>query len=765
MATISDAVSEDDVSRDSAPLDSAPMDSAPMDSGLISLVRVAQLHRVPLDANELSHQLSLEGAASSADLLRAARMSGFKARSVNLSASEIDSRFLPAVASTPDGKFFVLARVAEAGEGGKKFLLQRADANSVVTMSGDEFEAFWSGELILLVSKNSVPGVSTRKFNLRWFFPSLVKYNKLFGEVIIASFFLQLFALVTPLFFQVVMDKVLVHQGFTTLDVLAFGFFVIVGFEAIVGGLRNYLFSHTTNRVDVELGARLFGHLSRLPLGYFEVRQVGQTVARVRELETIRSFLTGTALTLLIDLSFTFVFFAVLWFYSPTLTWIVLGSLPLYVVLSATITPVLRERLDQKFKHGAINQAFLTESVTGMQTVKAQAVEPQMQRRWEGQLANYVGASFKAQNLNNIANQIAGFISKITTLLIIWWGAHLVIAGAMTVGQLVAFNMIAGRITAPILKLVQLWQDFQQAGISLERLGDILNTPQEPGASASGSVPERIEGKIEFERVRFRYSPESALVLDELDLSIAPGEIVGVVGRSGSGKSTLTKLVQRLYSPEAGKILVDGSDLAMVRTSWLRQNIGVVQQESFLFNKTVRENIALSSPALPFELVVQCAKVAGAHDFILELPQGYDTMIGEQGSNLSGGQRQRIAIARALITNPRILIMDEATSALDYESERIVQENMGAITKGRTVIVIAHRLSTVRHCDKIVVVDRGHIVESGDHDTLLELDGYYAKLYGYQNHSPRIRTVSVDYAGATGRDPAVLPNGQQGDKG
>jgi len=406
----------------------------------------------------------------------------------------------------------------------------------------------------------------------------------------------------------------------------------------------------------------------------------------------------------------------------------------------------LRERLDQKFKYGAVNQAFLTESVTGMQTVKAQAVEPQMQRRWERQLANYVGASFKAQNLNNIANQIAGFFSKMTTLLIIWWGAHLVIAGALTVGQLVAFNMIAGRITAPILKLVQLWQDFQQAGISMRRLGDILNTPREPGSRASGSVPQSLEGRIDFERVRFRYSPENPLVLDELNLNISPGEIVGVVGRSGSGKSTLTKLIQRLYVPEAGKILVDGSDLAMVRTSWLRRNIGVVQQESFLFNKTVRENIALANPALPFDLVTQCAKVAGAHEFILELPSGYDTLIGEQGSNLSGGQRQRIAIARALITNPRILIMDEATSALDYESERIVQENMGAITNGRTVVIIAHRLSTVRHCDKIVVVDRGRIVESGSHEALLEQEGYYAKLYGYQNHSPRIREVEKSTA-------------------
>ena len=548
------------------------------------------------------------------------------------------------------------------------------------------------------------------------------------------------------------MDKVLVHKGFTTLDVLAFGFVVIAVFDMLLGGMRNYLFSHTTNRVDVALGAKLFNHLVSLPLAYFESRQVGQSVARVRELDTIRNFITGTALTLIIDLSFTFVFFAVLYYYSPTLTWIVLGTIPFYVALSVFITPILRNRLDQKFKHGAVNQAFLTEAVTGVETVKAQAVEPQMQRRWEDQLSSYVTSSFRAQNLNNVANQIAGFISKITTLLIIWWGAHLVINGELTVGQLVAFNMIAGRVTGPILKLVQLWQEFQQAGISLERLGDILNTPREPGFNPNRSALPNLKGQVTFETVRFRYRPDGPLVLDELSLNIKPGEIIGIVGRSGSGKSTLAKLVQRMYVPEAGRVLVDGTDLAMVDTAWLRRRIGVVQQESFLFNRTVRENIALANPGLPMEAVVQAATIAGAHEFILDLPEGYDTMIGEQGSNLSGGQRQRMAIARALITNPGILIFDEATSALDYESERVIQENMGAICKNRTVFIIAHRLSTVRHCDQIIVVDKGRVVESGSHDELIETNGYYAKLHSYQSHTPVIRQVEND-AKATGQTP------------
>jgi subfamily B ATP-binding cassette protein HlyB/CyaB len=718
-----------------------------IDSGLHCLALVAQFHQVAVDIAGLQHRFSDSNKdCSIQQLLRAAKTLNFKGRHVRDCEPGDLQRLLPAIAVADDGAFFVLAGIATAATGKQKCLIQRPGQQAPEYVSGKDLDRLWSGEAILLAPRKDGSTAAARKFNLHWFIPSLLKYRKLFLEVIVASFFLQLFALVTPLFFQVVMDKVLVHKGFTTLDVLAFGFVVVVAFDAVVGGLRNYLFSHTTNRVDVELGARLFHHLASLPLAYFESRQVGQTVARVRELDTIRNFITGTALTLLIDLSFTFVFFAVLWYYSPSLTWIVLGSLPFYIALSIFITPILKHRLDEKFHYGAVNQAFLTETITGMQTVKTQALEPQMQRRWEGQLADYITSSFRAQNLNNVANQFAGFVSKITTLCIIWWGAHLVIAGALTVGQLVAFNMIAGRVTAPILKLVQLWQDFQQAGISLKRLGDILNTPTERGSGPDRSNPRQLHGAVAFERLRFRYRPEGPLVLDELELQVRPGDIIGLVGRSGSGKSTLAKLIQRLYVPEGGRVLVDGTDLAMVDTAWLRRNIGVVQQESFLFNRSVRDNIALANPGLSFERVVQCAKVAGAHGFVLDLAEGYDTLIGEQGSNLSGGQRQRIAIARALITNPRILILDEATSALDYESERIVQENMGAIAKGRTVFIIAHRLSTVRHCDQIVVLDKGRIVESGDHDELLQLNGYYARLYGYQNHSPVIRALEMSSA-------------------
>jgi ATP-binding cassette, subfamily B, bacterial HlyB/CyaB len=734
-----------------------------MDSGLHSLVAIARFHQLPAEAEQLSHEFGIPGISfSDTEILLAAKALTLKAKKLTLSIPELKNAVLPAIAKDKHGGYFIIARLSsdklsetdedsvnidnsqavdEAKDKQQSILIHDLSQDAPQKISVLELKQRWSGELIALVRRQGFGESLQQKFDISWFIPSLVKYRKLFAEVLIASFFLQLFALVIPLFFQVVMDKVLVHRGFTTLDVLAVGFFVVVVFEAIVGGIRNYTFSHTTNRVDVELGSRLFQHLLNLPLSYFESRQVGQNVARVRELDTIRNFITGTALTLVIDLLFVFVFLAVMWYYSPTLTWIVMGSIPFYILLSVFITPILRRRLDEKFKHGAANTAFLTESITGIGTVKSMAVEPQMRRKLEDHLSSYVHASFRSQNLGNVAGQIAGLINKLVTLGIIWVGAHLVIDGQLSVGQLVAFNMLAGRVSGPILKLVQLWQDFQQAGISIERLGDILNTPKEPGFNPNRSRLPSLQGAVTLEHVRFRYRTDGPVILNELNLQTRPGEVVGIVGRSGSGKSTITKLIQRLYIPESGRVLVDGVDLSMIDTAWLRKQIGVVLQENFLFNRTIRENIALTDPSISMERVVAAAKMSGAHEFIVELPEGYDNIVGEQGSNLSGGQRQRLAIARALIGNPRILIFDEATSALDYESERLVQDNMARICKGRTVFIIAHRLTTVRQCNRIIVMDKGRIVEQGNHDSLIAQNGYYAKLHSYQSHTPNLHQV------------------------
>jgi subfamily B ATP-binding cassette protein HlyB/CyaB len=523
----------------------------------------------------------------------------------------------------------------------------------------------------------------------------------------------------------------------STLIVLVIGLVAIGVFETILQYLRTYTLTHTTNRIDVELGRRLFHHLFRLPLAYFETRAAGQTVARVRELETIRGFLTGQGLTSLLDLVFTLIFIGVLFIYSPKLTLVVLGAVPVYVIIATLIRPLLRDQINEKFDRGARSQQFLVESIVGAQTLKASGVEPMTQAQWEERLAAYVRTSFDAAMLGSLGQNLVQFVSKATTALVLFLGAQAVIAGQMSVGELIAFNMISGQVVQPILRLSQLWQDFQQVQVSVERLGDILNAPPEPVPSSFLSLPPP-KGAIEIRNATFRYRPNLQDVLRDVTLSIRPGEVIGVVGASGSGKSTLTKLVQRLYSPQFGQVMLDGIDIAQLDPGWLRRQIGVVLQENILFNRTIHENIALAEPAMARARVVHVARLAGADEFIAKLPQGYDTVLEERGANLSGGQRQRIAIARALAMNPRILILDEATSALDYESERIIQENMRSIVTGRTVIIIAHRLAAVRPCTRIIGMHEGRIVEQGSHAELLERPGgLYARLWALQTEQAR----------------------------
>jgi ATP-binding cassette, subfamily B, bacterial HlyB/CyaB len=703
-----------------------PDTHGPQDAGLYVLVSVLRIHQIGADPEQIRHRFG-GVPIGIVEMLRCAKDFGLKARERRIDWEGLASLPMPAIAARRDGGFLLLGKAGE-----DKILVQQAYAQRPELMTREQFEAACDGRVVLMTRRAGLVDLS-RRFDITWFLGAIHKYRKQLGEVLVASFFLQLFALVSPLFFQVVIDKVLVHRSLSTLDVLVIGLVTISVFETILGILRTYLFSHTTNRIDVELGARLFRHLLALPIAYFQARRVGDSVARVRELENIRNFLTSSALTLVIDLFFTVVFLAVMFLYSPLLTFVVLGAFPLYIGISAVATPLFRARLDEKFRRGAENQAFLVESVTGVETLKAMAVEPQMQRRWEEQLAGYVASSFRVLRLGNTASQSVQLVSKLVTAGVLYFGAKLVINGDLTVGELVAFNILAGRVSAPVLRLAQVWQDFHQARLSVARLGDILNTPAEPSFNAARAALPAIRGEIVFEHVTFRYRLDGAEVLHDVNVRIAPGQIVGIVGPSGSGKSTLTKLVQRLYVPESGRVLVDGTDLAAVDTAWLRRQVGVVLQENMLFNRSIRDNIALADPAMPIERVITAAKLAGAHDFILETPEGYDTTVGERGESLSGGQRQRIAIARALITDPRVLIFDEATSALDYESERIIQDNMTEIAKGRTVVIVAHRLSTVRRTDRIITLDRGRLVEDGTHDELIRTGGRYASLYRLQS--------------------------------
>lgn len=698
-----------------------------IDTGLACFAIMASFFEKPISLDQIKHKYDRQNADfEEYELLQLAKDFSFKARFVETKWERLAKTNLPAIAQSKDNSYFILGRLAE-----DKVLIQDPQTNKPQVLSKEEFLERWNGRLLMMTCREFING-KNRKFDVSWFIPALVKYRHLFGEVILASFFLQLFALVSPLLFQVVIDKVLVNRGLSSLDVLMVALICISIFETILGGLRTYTFSHTTTRVDVELGASLFKHLIRLPLAYFGVRKVGDTVARVHELENIRNFLTGSTLTLIIDFFFTIVFFSVMFFYSTTLTLIVLLSIPIYVVLSLFFTPILRARIDERFRRGSENQCFLVESVSGVETVKSLAVEPQMQRRWENQLAAYVGSSFRAQHINNIAGQGVQMIQKITMAVTLWVGAGLVMKGELSVGQLIAFNMLSGHVTQPILRLASLWQNFQQAKVSMEKLADILNTPSEVTSTLSkGSMPD-IKGNVEFKDITFRYLPNGAEILKKMNFKIKAGQKIGFVGPSGSGKSTVTKLIQRLYVPESGKVLIDGIDIATVDTAWLRRQIGVVLQENYLFNKSVRENIALTNPAISMDKIIAAAKLAGAHEFITELQDGYDTIIEERGSSLSGGQRQRIAIARALVNNPRILIFDEATSALDYESERIIQQNMASICKGRTVFMIAHRLSTVRECDQIITIEKGEITETGTHEELLRRGGRYAYLWNSQ---------------------------------
>lgn len=704
------------------------------DSGLIAWATLLALHRIAVDPAQLRHGLGHSRAIDADDLKRLAkRQDEVKARALRTNFDRLERMPLPALANGPAG-WFIIARVA-----GDEILIQPPCKSTegvqpqVTKIDRSALDAMWSGELVLVTTREGIGGI-TRAFDVTWFIPQIVKYRRLIGEVLLVTLAINLLGLASPLFFQNVIDKVLVHNTLDTLTILVIGFGVVSIWETIFGWLRTRLYSETAQKIDVELGAKLFRHLLSLNLSYFEARRVGDIAMRVRQLETIREFLTNASLTVLVDPLFTIVFLVVMWFYSTQLFLIAVLAIPLYIAVALFVTSPLRARIEEKFERSAANNALLVESIGGIQTVKAGAVEPQWQDRWERQLAGYSFASLKVINLSNTGSQLIQLISKINMVLILYFGAKAVIDRDLTVGGLVAFNMFAQRVSGPVIRMAQLWQDFQQVRIAIERLGDVLNQPSEPGTGSRVALPS-LKGEVTFEHVNFRYALDGPWTLEDIDLRVPAGTSLGIVGSSGSGKSTLTKLLQRLHVPASGRVMIDGVDLAQIDPAWLRRQIGVVLQENLLFNRTIRENIALADPARALDDVLAAANLAGAHDFIVKLPQGYDTPIEERGTNLSGGQRQRIAIARALLTDPKILILDEATSALDAESEEIIQKNLKAISQGRTVIIIAHRLSAVRQCDMLITLEDGRIVERGTHEDLLKANGRYADLHRRQSGS------------------------------
>lgn len=692
---------------------------------LKAVVIASQIHEKPLEGSDLLASLEgLESEAWSRELLRVLQASGYKAAWKQYADDkELKSIPMPFISRIKD-KLYVVAK-----NNGEEVLALDVASGKPVVMTCVEVKSDWDGVVMLMRPKLNLKELP-KQFGLDWFLPVFWKFRRYFYEVLAASFLLQIFALISPLFTQVIIDKVLVHKGLSTLDVLAAGLLFIALFNMILGYLRTYIFTTLTNKVDVILGAKLFAHITGLPIRYFENHRVGETIARVKELENIRSFISGSSLVLILDTAFCFIFIIAMFWYNKLLCLVALSIIPFMVILNVLVTPIYRKRINDKFEAGAESQSFLVESITGAETVKSLALEQRFVRRWEDLLGHYVKTSFNVNNMANVANSIGGFLQQVSNLLILWVGARLCISGELSVGQLVAFQMLAGQVSGPVLRLVGVWQQFQQVRISIERIGDILNLKSE--GENRGEKAEIRAGKITFDKISFRYSNDGPQVLKNISLTMAPGVMVGIVGPSGSGKSTFAKLLQRLYDPEDGRILVDDIDISKYSPAAYRRQIGSVLQENYLFHGTVRDNIAIAKPGATKEEIEQAARMSGAYDFIMQMKNGFDTLVGERGDSLSGGQRQKLAISRALLLNPRILIFDEATSALDALSEKEVLTQVEKLRQGRTVLMIAHRLSAVRKADMILVMKNGNIVEYGKHEQLLNNNGLYAQMYHEQ---------------------------------
>ncbi|CAG9415768.1 TPA: peptidase domain-containing ABC transporter [Providencia alcalifaciens] len=623
----------------------------------------------------------------------------------------------PAILYDNNGHAFLLANHNQ-----EQVLIQRIDQSSPEIWSHEELQNNWSGDWLHVKVKQG-------KFDISWFQTEFMKYRSIIAWVLVFSFILQILALASPIVMQVIMDKVLIHNSLSTLDVLIFGLIVAAIIEVILKGLREYIYNHTVNRIDMTLGLKLVNHLLHLPISFFKNRQIGAIVTRVKELETIREFLTSSFFTLCVDVLFLFVFVYVMNLLSTTLTLLFLCSIPCYLLVAWWLTPKIEAAAQQQFANIAINTSFLTESVNGIETAKSLSIEPSFTRRWDTQTADMSQTNFVSGQISSRSEHIVMVIEKVTSALVLWVGASEVLALQLTIGQFIAFHMMVNHANQPLVKLVKLWGDYIRTKVAIEKLSQIINLPIEQ--SKKGNDVQLI-GNIQLHNISFRYQPNMPSILDNFNLSIKAGETIGIVGTSGSGKSTLARLILRLYTPEQGAIYLDGTPISAIELSSLRKQIGIVLQENFLFNQSVFNNIAQTNPNASMDQVVNAAKMAGAHDFILKLPMGYDTVLAEGGSSLSGGQRQRIAIARTLLADPKIIIFDEATSALDDESQAIIQENMQEIAKGRTVITIAHRLSTIRNHQRIIVMQQGQIVEQGSHQQLIENNKFYRHLWTLQ---------------------------------
>ena len=709
-------------------MDKKQYDSAQYQTGVISLLKILSHFGTKLKEDEFLKAHTEKDKDISWDILKKiSKKYKLKAELIRPLAEELKEVPLPAITQMADGSYVNIIMINDA-----VVYLVDIRLSKPIALPMKRFLEAWNGD-ILTFQTGFNWAYFKKKYNLNFFLQVMEKYKQQLSEVLLACFFLQFMGIGMPLITQVIIDKVIGNGGYSTLTVIGISMVIFFTIQAVLTGLKTYVLNHTAVKLDAILGTKLFRHLISIPLPYYQNRRVGETLTRVNMMNGVREFLTGSGLTAILDVFFSVVFLAFMLWYSVPLTLIVLVVIPLYFVENVWAVLIYKKKVMAMANANIANQSFMVESMTNIETIKALAIEPQFNKKWEKLLAHFVCKAFDNVKFGLVMTGCSSTIQMISTLCIMWYGGHMVMDGEFTLGQLIAFQMIAAQALTPLAKLFGMWPKIQMTALGLEMLGDILNTAIEPVLIDSiGKRANRLSGKIELQNVKFRYRIDTPLVLNGINLKIEPGQKIGIVGRSGSGKSTLTNVVQFMYQPEEGDILFDGLTVREINIGWLRSQIGVVMQENYLFDSSIRDNIAVNKPNAKMDEVIAAAKMAGAHEFILELKEGYDTKVGERGSSLSGGQRQRIAIARALMDNPPILIFDEATSALDYESERTIMQNMEQIGANRTMLIIAHRLSTVRRCDRIIVVDKGQIIEDGSHDELMAAQGAYYSLYNQQ---------------------------------
>jgi ATP-binding cassette, subfamily B, bacterial HlyB/CyaB len=692
------------------------------DCGAACLVMIGRYWGKRFSVNRLRDLANVGRSGSSMrGLTAAAENIGFTTRPVKASLDKLAQQALPAIAHWEGKHYIVVYEVS------KKRVIVGDPAFGQRSLTPGEFKAGWTGYALLLQPTALVKETQEASTPFWQFFEIVKPHWQVLLEVFMTSVLIQVFGLVTPLFTQLLLDRVVVQGSTLTLNAVGFGLLIFGLFRVAMNGLRQYLLDHTANRVGVTLMVGFIKHTFRLPLSFFESRYVGDIISRVQENQKIQRFLTGEALSIGLDLLTVFIYVGLMFWYSWQMALLSLVIVPPYVLLALIATPFFRRINREVFNAFANENSYLIQSLTGIRSIRSMAIEQTVRWHWEELLNNLIKKTFTGQVISNQLQIFSATIESLVTTGLLWFGAWLVIQNQLTIGQLVAFNMLLGNIIMPFRRLTVLWNQLQEVIISTERINDVLEAePEEDLEHQPRQSLPRLRGKIRFDNVTFRYHPESDInVLENLRFEIKPEQTVAVVGRSGSGKTTLSKLILGLYPPTEGKVLIDGQDVTSISLQSLRSQIGVVDQDTFLFGGTIRENISIAHSEASLEEIIEAARLAGADEFIKQMPMGYETQIGEGGGMLSGGQRQRLAIARALLGNPRLLLLDEATSHLDSESERIIQNNLNTILEGRTSLIIAHRLSTVRNADLILVLDRGVLVESGTHKELIAKKGHY----------------------------------------